>query len=156
MVRTAQESDVAILLEMIRELAQYERLLDSVVATEESLRQSLFGDSPCAEAIVAEAGQAAVGFALYFTTFSTFVGKPGLWLEDLYVRPAFRGRGIGRALFQHVATVAMARDCGRLEWSVLDWNEPAIKFYRSLGAAPMSDWTTHRLDAAALRKIEWQ
>jgi GNAT superfamily N-acetyltransferase len=152
-IRPARESDAGALIEMIRELAEYERLLDAVVATEESLRQSLFGEHPCAAAIIAESDGGPAGFALYFSTFSTFVGRPGLCLEDLYVRPAFRSRGIGRALFRHVAAEAVERNCGRLEWSVLDWNEPAIAFYRRLGAVPMSDWTTFRLDAAALRRI---
>jgi GNAT superfamily N-acetyltransferase len=152
-IRAALESDASILLALIRELAEYERLLDAVVATEDDLRQSLFGEQRGVEALIAESGGGAAGFAIFFTTFSTFVGRPGLWLEDLYVRPEFRKRGIGLALFRHVAALAVERNCGRMEWSVLDWNEPAIKFYRSLGAVPMSEWTTFRLDAAALRRV---
>ena len=152
-IRSAQEADAGILLELIRELAEYERLLHAVVATEESLRQSLFGERRCAEALIAESDGGPAGFALFFPTFSTFVGRAGLWLEDLYVRPEFRRHGIGIALFRRVAEAAIERDCGRLEWTVLDWNEPAISFYRKLGAVPLSDWTTFRLDAAALRRI---
>jgi GNAT superfamily N-acetyltransferase len=152
-IRAAQARDTAALIEMIRELAEYERLLDAVVATADDLRQSLFGAHACAEALIAESGGGVAGFALFFSTFSTFVGRPGLYLEDLFVRPAFRRLGIGRALLQRIAAMAVLRNCGRLEWSVLNWNEPAIEFYRSLGAAPLSDWTTFRLDAEALRRV---
>jgi GNAT superfamily N-acetyltransferase len=152
-IRAARESDAGALIAMIRELAEYERLLSAVVATEDSLRQSLFGELPCAEAIIAESGGRPAGFALYFSTFSTFVGRRGLYLEDLYVRPEFRRLGIGCALLRCVAAVAIERDCGRMEWSVLDWNEPAIEFYRSLGAVPLAEWTTFRLDAEALRRV---
>jgi GNAT superfamily N-acetyltransferase len=143
-IRAAQSSDAGILLTLIRELAEYERLLDAVVATEDDLRRALFGEERCAEALIAESGGDAAGFALFFTTFSTFVGRPGIWLEDIYVRPAFRRHGIGLALFRQVAALAIERHCGRMEWSVLDWNEPAINFYRRLGATAMSDWTTFR------------
>jgi len=152
-IRDAQDSDAGALLEMIRELAEYERLLSAVVATENGLRQSLFGAPPCAEALIAESGGSPVGFALFFSTFSTFVGRPGIYLEDIFVRPTFRRLGIGRALLQHIAALAVERKCGRMEWSVLDWNEPAIAFYRSLGAVPLSDWTTFRLDSEALRRV---
>lgn len=153
-IRAARESDAGILLALIRELAEYERLLDAVVSTEDDLLRSFFGEQRCAGALIAESGGIAAGFAIFFTTFSTFVGRPGLWLEDLYVRPEFRQRGIGVALFRQVAALAVERNCGRMEWSVLDWNEPAIKFYGSLGAVPMTEWTTFRLDAAALRRVE--
>ena len=152
-IRAARESDAGILLTLIRELAEYERLLDAVVSTEDDLLHSFFGEQRCAGALIAESSGSAAGFAIFFTTFSTFVGRPGLWLEDLYVRPEFRKRGIGLALFRQVAALAVERNCGRMEWAVLDWNEPAIKFYRSLGAVPMSDWTTFRLDDAALRRV---
>ena len=149
-IRPAVDSDTAILLHLIRDLAEYEQLLAAVVATEADLRAALFGPRPCAEAVLAECDGQPAGFALFFTSFSTFVGRPGIYLEDLFVRPAFRRRGIGRALFQHVARVAVERNCGRLEWSVLDWNEPAIQFYRSLGATAMSEWTVFRLAGAEL------
>lgn len=152
-IRSVRESDVGDLLAMIRELAEYERLSHAVVATEEHLRRALFGDPRFAEALLAEVEGTAAGFALYFSTFSTFVGRPGLWLEDLFVRPTFRRQGIGRTLFQRIAALAVERDCGRMEWAVLDWNQPAIDFYRRLGALPLSDWTTFRLDAEALNRI---
>ncbi len=153
-IREARESDVGVLLAMIRELAEYERLSHAVVATEEHLRRALFGKPSFAEALLADADGIAAGFALYFLTFSTFVGKPGIWLEDLFVRPQFRRRGIGQALLQHVAAIARQRDCGRMEWAVLDWNQPAIDFYRRHGALPLDDWTTFRLDATALSKLQ--
>ncbi|HEX3997835.1 MAG TPA: GNAT family N-acetyltransferase [Pirellulales bacterium] len=145
LIRPARETDVAHLLAMIRELADYERLLDAVVATEAGLRQALFGEPRSAEALLAEFDGEPAGFALYFQTFSTFVGRPGLWLEDLFVRPAFRRHGIGRALFDRLAAIAVERGYGRMEWTVLDWNASAIDFYRRLGAVPLSDWTTFRL-----------
>ncbi len=150
-IRAASEGDMAILLQLIRELAEYEQLLAAVVATEADLRAALFGPRPCAEALLAESGGQPAGFALFFTSFSTFVGRAGIYLEDIFVRPAFRRRGIGKALFQHVARLAVERSCGRLEWSVLDWNEPAIQFYRSMGATAMSEWTVFRLAGADLR-----
>ena len=150
-IRETQPSDVPAILGMIRELAEYERLLHMVVATEESLQRSLFGSQPYAEALLAEVGGEAVGFALYFHNFSTFLGKPGLYLEDLFVKPSFRGRGIGKALLSRVARIAVERDCGRMEWSVLDWNEPSIRFYESLGAKPLDDWTIFRLTGDALQ-----
>jgi GNAT superfamily N-acetyltransferase len=138
---------------LIRELAEYERLLDQVVANEASLHRALFGERRHVEALVAAVPGAIVGFALYFHNFSTFLGKSGMYLEDLFVRPAFRGQGIGKALLQRVAQLAVERDCGRMEWSVLDWNEPSIRFYESLGAQPMSDWTTYRLTGESLRRL---
>jgi GNAT superfamily N-acetyltransferase len=152
-IRTAGPADVAVILSLIRDLAEYERLSHEVEATEEILRRNLFGERPYAEAIIGELRGDPVAFAVYFHNFSTFLGKPGLYLEDLYVRPAARGSGIGRAILRRLARIAVERDCGRLEWSVLDWNEPALAFYKSLGATPMQDWTIHRVTGAALRSL---
>ncbi|MBI1731602.1 MAG: GNAT family N-acetyltransferase [Gammaproteobacteria bacterium] len=152
-IRAATRSDVGLIHALIRELAEFEKLSGEVGATEELLKESLFGPDAVAEAIIAEdAGQSA-GFALYFHSYSTFLARPGIYLEDLYVRPEFRGRGIGRALLAHVARTARERRCGRLEWSVLDWNKPAIGFYRSLGAVAMDEWTTFRLSGAGLEAL---
>lgn len=145
--------DVPLILTFIRELAEYERLSHEVVATEGSLREWLFGDRPVAEVLVGEHGEEAAGFALFFHNFSTFLGKPGIYLEDLYVRPEFRGKGIGKAMLAHLARLAEDRGCGRLEWSVLDWNEPSITFYESLGAVAMDDWTVHRVTGEALKRL---
>ena len=152
-IRRAERSDVRLILSLVRELADYERLTDQVVATEELFETHLFGERPAAEALIAEVEGEAVGLALFFTTFSTFVGRPGLWLEDVYVRPEHRRAGIGRALVQHLARVAMERGHGRIEWTALDWNEPALDFYASLGARPLGDWTVHRLDGDGLRRL---
>lgn len=152
-IRPAARGDVALLLELIGELADYERLRDEVVLDAELLERHLFGERPAAEAAVAERGGEPVGYALFFPTFSTFLGRPGIWLEDLFVRPAHRGGGVGRALLEHVAQLAVARGCGRLEWSALDWNEPALAFYRGLGARRMSEWQLHRLDGAELAAV---
>ncbi len=152
-IRFATVADVPAILGLIRELAEYERLLDQVVADEASLHSALFGERPHVEALVASVAGEAVGFALFFHNFSTFLGKPGVYLEDLFVRPAYRGQGLGKALLQRVAQIAVERDCGRMEWSVLNWNEPSIRFYESLGAKPMSDWTTYRLTGDALRGL---
>lgn len=152
-IRPAVEADVPLVLELIRALAEYERLAHAVVATEELLRESLFGPQPGAEVLIAEMDGAPAGFALFFHNFSTFVGRRGLYLEDLFVRPAYRGQGIGRALLARLAAIAVARGCGRFEWAVLDWNEPAIGFYRALGAVPQSDWIVHRVDGEALRRL---
>jgi GNAT superfamily N-acetyltransferase len=124
-----------------------------VVGTEDDLDRHLFGERPAAEAVIAEAGGEPAGFALFFTTFSTFLCRPGVWLEDVFVRPEQRRAGIGRALVEHVAALAVERGCGRLEWSALDWNEPALAFYRGLGARPLSDWIVHRVDGDALRSL---
>ena len=153
LIRAATAADIPAILGLIRELAEYERLLEMVVATEASLLRSLFGPRPFAEALIAEVGGEAVGFALFFHNFSTFLGKPGVFLEDLFVRPAFRGRGLGKALLTRVAQIAISRDCGRMEWSVLNCNEPAIRFYESLGAQPLSDWTMYRLTGDTLRRL---
>ncbi|HEU4616503.1 MAG TPA: GNAT family N-acetyltransferase [Gammaproteobacteria bacterium] len=152
-VREARTEDVPILHALIGELAEYERLEAQFVAERGQLSRHLFGERPVAEALIAEVDGAAAGFALYFHTFSTFLGLPGLYLEDLYVRESTRGRGVGRALLSRVARIAVERGCGRLEWSVLDWNEPAIRFYRRIGAAPMDDWTIYRLTGAALEEL---
>jgi GNAT superfamily N-acetyltransferase len=149
-IRSAARDDVATLLELIGELANYERLRHEVVADAASLERHLFGERPVAEAALAERDGTALGYVLFFPTFSTFVGRPGIWLEDLFVRPAERGAGVGRALFAHVAGLAVARDCGRLEWSALDWNTPALAFYAGLGARRLAEWQLHRLDGDAL------
>ena len=152
-IRAAVPGDEALLLELVRELAEYERLAHEVEATPAVLAESLFADQPAAEAVIAEWQGRAAGFALFFTNFSTFVGRPGLYLEDLYVREAFRGRGIGKGLLLHLAGIARERNYGRMEWSVLDWNQPAIDFYHSLGAKPMDEWTVFRLDESALQRV---
>ncbi len=155
-IRTATESDVRVILAFIRELAEYERLAHEVVATESGLRDSLFGERRVAEAILGCFRGEAVAFALFFHSFSTFLGKPGLYLEDLFVKPDYRGRGFGGAMLRHVAHIAKERDCGRLEWAVLDWNTPALRFYRNLGAQPMKDWIVHRLTGEALENLAQQ
>ena len=152
-IRVATEDDVPLILSLIKELAEYERLSHEVVATEESLRHWLFGERPVAEVLIGHHGAEPAGFALFFHSFSTFLGKPGIYLEDLYVRPEFRGAGIGRALLVHLASLARERGCGRLEWSVLDWNEPAIGLYKSVGAAPVDGWTGYRVAGKALEEL---
>ncbi len=153
LIREATEQDVPLILALIRELADYERLSHEVVATENGLRDSLFGERRYAEVLIAEHGGEAAGFALFFHNFSTFLGRPGLYLEDLYVRPAFRSAGIGKELLVRLASLAKRRGCGRLEWWVLDWNEPAVGFYRSIGAEPMDDWTVYRVSGPALEEL---
>lgn len=148
-IRFATEEDVPLLLGFIRGLAEYERLSHEVVATEEGLRESLF-ERRVAEALIAYLEDEPAGFALFFHNFSTFLGRPGIYLEDLYVKPESRGAGAGKALLKHIARIARGRGCGRFEWSVLDWNEPAIGFYRKIGAEPMDDWTVYRVTGAAL------
>ena len=152
-IRAATTDDVPALFELIKGLAAYERLLEQLSATEESLRSHLFGARPAAEAVLAEEHGVAVGFALYFHNFSTFLGRPGLYLEDLFVRPEYRGRGYGKALMVFVARLAQTRDCGRLEWSVLDWNRPAREFYRTLGARPLDDWIGQRMTGEAIARL---
>jgi GNAT superfamily N-acetyltransferase len=144
-IRRAHVEDVAIILELIRDLATYERAPHEVTVTEEQLVDVLFGERPAAEVLLAFEGLSAVGFAVFFYNFSTWLGRPGLYLEDLFVKPEKRGKGYGRALLIELAKIARERECGRMEWAVLDWNEPAIKFYRSLGAKPMHEWTVFRL-----------
>jgi GNAT superfamily N-acetyltransferase len=151
-IRPAEEADTGLLLGLIRQLAEYERLLDAVVADEETLRRTLFAERR-AEALVAEVDGEAAGFALFFHNYSTFLARPGLYLEDLFVLPAMRGRGIGRALLARLAAIALERGCGRMEWAVLDWNESAIGFYRALGAAPLADWTVFRLTGEPLARL---
>jgi GNAT superfamily N-acetyltransferase len=148
----AQEGDVPQILGMIRALAEYEKLSQTVVATEEKLRTSLFGQNPAAEVLLAQTAGECLGFALFFTNYSTFLAKPGLYLEDLFVKPHARGRGIGKALLLRLAQIAKDRDYGRVEWSVLDWNEPAIGFYKKLGAVPMDEWTVFRLTGDSLER----
>jgi GNAT superfamily N-acetyltransferase len=149
----ATPADIPAILDFIRKLAEYEHLSHTVIAREDDLQNHLFGPSPAAEVLLAKIQNNPVGFALYFTTFSTFLARPGIWLEDLFVLPDFRHQGIGRALLQAVASIAIKRNCGRLEWSVLDWNKPAIQLYKKLGAVPMNDWTTQRLTGEALSRL---
>ena len=152
-IRPATADDVPLIRQLIAELAEYERLADAAVATDDGLREQLFGAQPAAEVLIGEVDGEAAGFALFFHNFSTFLGKRGLYLEDLFVRPAFRGSGLGRHLMASLARIAVQRDCGRFEWSVLDWNAPAIGFYQSLGARLMDEWTVMRVDGDAL--IKW-
>jgi len=152
-IESAQERDVPLILELIRGLAEYERMSDQVVATEAGLREALFGAQPSAEVIIAYADDRPAGFALFFHNFSTFLGRRGLYLEDLFVIPEFRRLGIGRRLLTELARIAVARGCGRFEWSVLDWNTPAIEFYKRLGARPLDDWTIFRVTDAALTRL---
>ena len=149
----ATPADVPLILGLIRELAQYERLLHEVRTRPEHLQRHLFGPRPYAEAVIARVGGEPVGFALWFHNYSTFEGRPGLYLEDLFVRPAYRGHGVGQALMAHLAKLAVERGCGRFEWSVLDWNTPAIDFYRRLGAVGMDAWTVQRLSGEALHAL---
>jgi GNAT superfamily N-acetyltransferase len=152
-IKPACARDVPVLLKLIRELAAYERLSHLVTATEEGLRRVLFGERPAAEAVLGWHDGRAMGFAIYFQNFSTFVGRPGTYLEDIYVKPEFRQRGLGEALLRHVARVAHQRNSGRLEWAVLDWNTPAIQFYKKLGAGPLDDWTLFRITGDALQRL---
>jgi GNAT superfamily N-acetyltransferase len=152
-IRAATPADVPRVLEFIKELAAYERLSDEVVADEGTIRAALFGPGANAEALIGELDGQPIAFAVYFHNFSTFLGRRGLYLEDLFVRPAHRGGGHGKAMLAHLAGLAVARGCGRFEWAVLDWNEPAIRFYEALGAKPNADWTVYRLDGAALAAL---
>lgn len=152
-IRNAERADVPLILQLIKELADYEKLLHEVVADEETLTQTLFGERAYAEVVLAFEGEIPVGFALFFHNFSTFLGRPGIYLEDLYVRSDFRGKGYGKQLLKHLAQLAIERNCGRLEWWVLDWNKPSINFYKSLGAKPMDDWTVYRVTGEELRNL---
>jgi GNAT superfamily N-acetyltransferase len=152
LIRPAEAADVPLILAFIRGLAAYEKLLPEVTATEEQLRATLFGPRPAAECVLAFADGVPAGFALFFTNYSTFLAQPGLYLEDLFVAPEFRGQGIGQALLRHLARLANQRGCGRMEWSVLDWNQPAIDFYESLGAERKTDWTICRLTGDRLAR----
>ena len=152
-IRPATENDVATILALIKDLAEYEHLSHEVEATAEGIRLALFGERPVAEALIGEYAGAAVSFALFFYNFSTFLGKPGIYLEDLYVKPEHRSNGFGRRMLAHIARLATERGCGRFEWSVLDWNEPAIRTYDRLNAKPMKEWILYRLNGAALEKL---
>lgn len=152
-IREATEADVPLILKFIRDLAVYEKLEHKVVASEASLRQTLFGNPRFAEVVFAVVEEQEAGFALFFHNYSTFLGQPGIYLEDLFVKPDMRGRGIGKALLAHLARLAKERGCGRVEWAVLDWNTPSIDFYKSLGAVPLSDWEIFRLTGDALDKL---
>ena len=149
----AQATDVPVILGMIRALAEYEQLTHEVTATEDDLRHSLFGPRPAGEVVLAYAGDAPVGFALFFHNFSTFLGRHGLYLEDLFVVPEWRGKGVGKQLLAHVASIAESRKCGRMEWAVLDWNESAIAFYRRMGAHVLDEWRICRLTGSELRAV---
>lgn len=152
-IEPARQQDVATICDLIKELAEFERLQDQFVATEERLRASLFSAHPYAEVLMARLNDEAVGFALFFHNYSTFRAQPGIYLEDLYIRPAYRGRGYGKALLSHIAQLAVQRNCGRFEWSVLDWNQRAIDFYKKLGAVPLNDWTMFRVSDQALEDL---
>jgi GNAT superfamily N-acetyltransferase len=152
-IRAAGAGDVTVILQFIRDLAKYEHLEHQVVATEEMLREALFGSRPYAEVVLACLNGEPVGFALFFHNFSTFLGRAGVYLEDLYVRPEARGHGVGRRLLTWLAATAVSRGCGRLEWAVLDWNEPSIGLYRNLGAVALDDWTTYRVTGPALTQL---
>ena len=152
-ISSATAADAPLILALINELAEYEKLRHESVATEASIHQALFGAKPHAEAVIARFDGEAAGFALFFHNFSTFLGKPGLYLEDLFVRPAYRGRAIGRSLLSHLAAVALERDCGRFQWQVLDWNKPSRDFYERLGAQADAAWVNYRISGDALRRL---
>lgn len=151
-IRAATPTDVPVILQLIRQLAEYEKLAHEVTATEQALCDSLFGPKPAAEVLLAYAGHVPIGFAVFFQNFSTFLGKPGLYLEDLFVLPEWRRKGVGKQLLSKVAALAVERGCGRFEWAVLDWNEPALRFYKSLGTRVMDDWRICRLTGDPLRR----
>jgi GNAT superfamily N-acetyltransferase len=152
-IREATPDDLSLIASLVRELAEYEKLAHQAVATEADFAESLFGPSPKAYALIVEHEGQPAGFAIYFYNYSTFLGRPGIYVEDVFVRPEFRRNGFGRALFKYLAQKAVAEKCGRMEWWVLDWNEPAINFYRGLGAAPMDEWTVQRLTGDALKSF---
>jgi len=152
-IRPAMEEDAAVILSLIKELAEYEHLSHEVAATENDIRKTLFGERPFAETLIGEYEGLPISFALFFHNFSTFVGKPGIYLEDLYVQPAHRGKGFGSKMLAHIAALARERDCGRFEWSVLNWNTPAIRTYENLDASPMKEWILYRLSGEALNKL---
>src|SRR6266571_3742775 len=152
-IRPARVEDVPVILELVRDLATYERAPNEVVATEKQLVEVLFGERPTAEVLLAFEGKSPVGFAVFFHNFSTWLGRPGLYLEDLFVKPDKRGKGYGRALLVDLAKIARDRGCGRMEWAVLNWNEPAIKFYRTLGAMPLDEWTVYRLTRDGIARL---
>ena len=152
-IRAAGVEDVPVILELIRELATYERAPNEVVATEKQLVEVLFGERPTAEVLLAFERKSPVGFAVFFHNFSTWLGRPGLYLEDLFIKPEKRGKGYGRAVLVDLAKIALDRGCGRMEWAVLNWNEPAIKFYRALGAKPLDEWTVFRLTRDGIARL---
>lgn len=152
-IRPGRRRDVPEILRLIRALAAYEKLSAEVVATAPQLRTTLFGRKPAAEVLLARTGKRTVGFALFYQNYSTFLGKPGIYLEDLFVEPKLRGQGIGKALLAAVAKIAVRRNAGRFEWAVLDWNAPSIQFYKSFGARPLNDWTVYRLTGKELRRL---
>ena len=152
----ATEQDIPLILQFIRELAHYEKLLDQVENNEDLLRKIVFGADSDIHALIAYENQVPVGYAVFFYTYSTFVGRRGLYLEDLYVKPGARGKGFGRALLRHLARTAIDRDCWRMEWAVLNWNESAISFYQSLGAIPMNEWSTYRISGPALDRLAYE
>ncbi|MGV0025139.1 N-acetyltransferase family protein [Phormidesmis priestleyi] len=152
-IRSSNSTDVSAIFSLIQALAEYEKLSHAVTGSAERLEEHLFGSRPCVEAIVAQSSDQIVGFALFFSNYSTFLTKPGLYLEDLFVLPDYRSKGIGKALLAHLAQLALFRDCGRLEWSVLDWNEPAIAFYQRMGATVLPDWQICRVTGAAIAKL---
>lgn len=152
-IRKAEAKDIAVLISLVKELADYEKLTHEMTATEEDFTKYLFGDDAFVEALIAEYNGVNIGFALYFHNFSTFLGKPGLYLEDLYIKPEFRGKGFGKKLIVELAKIAVKRNCGRFEWSVLDWNESALEFYKSLGAELKKEWIINRVSGEALLKL---
>jgi len=155
-IRTATAEDIPLILRFIKDLADYEKLSHEVTATEDILRRNLFTERKTAEVLLASEGETYVGFAVFFHNFSTFVGKPGIYLEDLFVKPEFRGRGYGKALIAYIARLAQERDCGRFEWAVLNWNQPSLEFYRSIGAVPMKEWTVQRLTREGIDALATQ
>ena len=155
-IRSATEFDVPTILDLIRQLAEYEHLAHRVAATEERLRETLFGAKPAAEVLLADCDRECAGFAVFFASYSTFLAQPGIYLEDLYVKPDVRGKGVGSALLQRLARIAVERGCGRLEWQALDWNKPSVQFYKSLGAEPLEEWTTYRLTGKALDRLAFR
>lgn len=152
-LRPAGPEDLCLVLRFVRELAEYEKLADQVVATEQDFRAALFGENPKAFALILEADGEPAGIAIWFYNFSTFLGRHGIYVEDVYVRPEFRGRGLGRMVFEHLARSCVEEGLGRLEWWVLNWNEPAIRFYRGIGAEPMDEWTVQRVTGDGLRRL---
>ncbi len=156
LIRQALKEDVGLILSFIKELADYEKLSDAVTANEELLLKTLFGEESVTKSLLAFYDNKPAGFAIYFYNFSTFIGKPGLYLEDVYVKPELRGKGIGKQILIYLANIAKEKDCGRFEWSVLDWNEPSIKFYKNLGAKPMDEWTVFRLDKKGIENLASQ
>ncbi len=156
MIRDTTVNDCDLILNFIKELAEYERLSHEAVATRETLQETLFGEKPHAEVLIGEFKRDPVAYALFFHNFSTFTGRPGIYLEDIYVRPKMRGKGFGKCLLAYIAKLAVERNCTRVEWSVLDWNEPSIQFYRSIGAIPMDEWTVQRLHGDALNSFAEQ